>query len=122
MFVSRCSRFQDDDIHTNELLEKHDANTNDCSLPASVPEAVEPRLNLELEFVHASLCLQVWMPLDADFVVEGDFSADLAPFLEDTGIIGREFAKLREDDKGFVVAAFASEPARREGEEDDTGS
>ena len=121
MFVSRCSRFQDD-IHTNELLEKHDANTNDCSLPASVPEAVEPRLNLELEFVHASLCLQVWMPLDADFVVEGDFSADLAPFLEDTGIVGREFAKLRENDKGFVVAAFASEPARREGEEDDTGS
>jgi len=31
-------------IHTDKLLEEHEANTNDSTLPASMSKAVEPRL------------------------------------------------------------------------------
>ena len=70
-------------------------------------EAVEPRLNLELEFIRASFLLEFGMSLCIDFVVESNFGTDFAPFLEDTGIVGREFAELAENVKSLIVTTFA---------------
>jgi len=81
-------------IHTNKLLEEHDAHSNDSALPTPMPKAIEPGLYLELELIRAGFGLQFGVPLNADFMIESDLSADLAPFLEDTRVIGRELAKL----------------------------
>jgi len=62
------------------------------------------------------------MPLDIDFVVEGNFSTDFTPLLEDARIVGGEFAKFAQNDKRFLIPAFAAEPTGGEGQENDTGA
>jgi hypothetical protein len=101
-------------MHTDELLEKHDPDTHKGALPASTPKAVEPRLYLKLDTVHTRRSLKGGMPRDTDFVVEGNLSPDLTPFLKDTRVVGRKVSKLSEYDERFIVTAFAREPARRE--------
>lgn len=66
-------------VDADELLHKHEANSNDGAFPASVTEAVEPRCDLQLKPAGTAPILQSRMPLAVDFLGESHLSADLAP-------------------------------------------
>jgi hypothetical protein len=107
-------------IHTDKLLEEHETDSSQGTLPASTSKAVKPRLNLKLDTVHARRSLKVRMPLNTNFVIESDLGAYFAPFLEDTGVVSGKISKLSEHDSSLIVAAFTTKPARGKRQEDDT--
>jgi hypothetical protein len=105
-------------------------------------------LNLKLNTIDARGSLKARVPLNTDFLVEGDLSADLAPLLEDTRVVGGNSSKFAEHDECFytmvyevsvcltcnspsgirtIVATFTSKPTRRKMQkqnanaEDETG-
>jgi hypothetical protein len=106
-------------VDPDELLEAHDPNSDDGALPAPVAEAVEPRCDLQLEPAGTAPILQSRMPLAVDFLRESNLGADLAPLPVHARVRGGKASQLGENMKRLVVAAFAGQPAGREGEEDD---
>jgi hypothetical protein len=100
-------------IPTDELLKEHQTHSNKSPPPTSTSEAIKPGLNLKLDTVHARRSLKAWVSLNTDFAIEGSLSADLAPFLENTRVVGGKSSKFTEHDECFIVATFTSEPARR---------
>lgn len=108
-------------IGTYKLLEEHDSHTDDGAFPASATETVPPRCDLKFEVASAAAILQVGVPLAVDFRCECNFGTDLKPLPVDPRICGGQTAQFGQDDKSLIIAAFAAQPARREGQEHDTG-
>lgn len=61
------------------------------------------------------------MSLTVDFLRKSNLRANLEPLPLDTRVGGGQIAELGQGLQSFVVAAFASQPARREGQEHNTG-
>ena len=112
--ISRGSTVGMKQLLTDELLEEHNAHTNNGALPASAAEAVKPRRSFKLEVAGACAILKSGMSLAVDLPCECDFGTDLKPLHLDSRVRTGKIAKLGQNLQGFVVTAFTSQPAGRE--------
>lgn len=91
---------------TDELLKKHDSNSNVRPTPATSPEAISPRDDLKLNATHHATILELWVPQSAGFLMKRYLSPDVNPFLLDTGIGCRQSSQFGQSLQCFCISAL----------------